>query len=170
MKKLKCLTKISGIMKNLFNQLTFISLILVSLSACKTEPSEDERMIRFGNDYTTAWNSMVPDSVASFYAEDGSLTINNGAPSEGRAGLATTANSFMEAFPDMHLVMDSLVADGNTYRYHWRFTGSFTGPGGNGNKVDFTGFERWTMNDDGLIQRSIGTFDAVDYNRQLRGD
>ena len=73
----------------------------------------------------------------------------------------------MEAFPDLTLTMDSLLVDSNTYRYHWTFSGTNTGPGGTGNTVVFSGFERWTMNDEGLIQKSIGTFDADDYNRQL---
>jgi hypothetical protein len=126
-------------------------------------------MVDFGNQYTEAWNSSMPKRVASFYAEDGSLTINNGTPSAGRVALAATAGSYMEAFPDMVLVMDSLMVDGDTYRYHWTFTGTNTGPGGTRNKVIFSGFERWTMNTDGLIQKSIGTYDAEDYNKQLNG-
>jgi len=73
----------------------------------------------------------------------------------------------MEAFPDMKLTMDSLIADSGTYRYYWTFIGSNTGPEGTGNKVNFSGFERWTMNNEGLVQKSIGTYDADDYTRQL---
>ena len=125
-------------------------------------------MTEFAKSYTAAWNSGSPDNVAGFYAGDGSLTINGGTPAKGRTELSATANSFMEAFPDLQLSMDSLVRDGETYRYHWTFRGTNTGPGGTGNKVDFSGFEQWTMNDEGLIQKSIGTFDAEDYNSQLQ--
>jgi predicted ester cyclase len=126
-------------------------------------------MFAFGKDYTAAWNSKDPAKVASFYAIDGSLTVNQGTPAEGSEALTNLVKSYMEAFPDMELTMDSLVADGKTYRYHWRFIGTNTGPEGTGNKVDFSGFEQWTMNKDGLIQKSIGTYDADDYNRQLYG-
>jgi hypothetical protein len=65
--------------------------------------------------------------------------------------------------------MDSLVADSGTYRYHWTFVGTNTGPEGTGNNVNFSGFERWTTNNEALGQKSIGTYDADDYNRQLNG-
>ncbi len=38
--------------------------------------------------YTAAWSSQDPARVASFYAEDGSLTINGGEPSVGREAIA----------------------------------------------------------------------------------
>lgn len=141
--------------------------IILTIIGCQDQKSEYEKMVAFGKDYTAAWNSKVPAKMASFYAENGSLTINNGTPAIGREQLEETAKSFMEAFPDLVLTMDSLVAYGNTYRYHWRFIGTNTGPGGTGNKVDFSGFEQWTMNKEGLVQTSIGTFDADDYQRQL---
>ena len=122
-------------------------------------------MVEFGEKYTAAWNSKKPDKMASFYAEDGILTVNNGAPAQGRKQLSETAKSYMEAFPEMKLTMDSLVVDSDTYRYHWTFLGTNSGPGGTtGNKVIFSGFERWTMNNEGLIQESIGTYDAEDVN------
>ena len=148
---------------------TLFVLIMLVLNGCQTNKQDHEKMIEFGEQYTQAWNSKVPEKMASYYAEDGSLTINNGTPSIGREQLAETARSFMEAFPDMVLTMDSLVADANTYRYHWTFVGTNTGPEGTGNKVDFSGFERWTMNEEGLVQKSIGTFDAEDYENQLKG-
>ena len=40
--------------------------------------------------YATAWSSQNPASLASFYAENGSLTVNGDSPSVGRA--AITAN------------------------------------------------------------------------------
>ena len=136
---------------------------------CEMKKSDHEKMLEFGENYTQAWNSKVPEKMASFYDVNGTLTINNGTPSIGRDQLAETAQSFMEAFPDMVLTMDSLVADSDTYKYHWTFIGTNTGPGGTGNKVSFSGFERWTMNEEGLVQKSIGTFDAEDYENQLKG-
>ncbi|NER10400.1 DUF4440 domain-containing protein [Muriicola jejuensis] len=139
------------------------------MMGCKTERSDYDKMVEFGQEYTEAWNSKVPENMASFYAEDGTLTVNKGTPAVGRKQLAETAQSYMEAFPDMHLTMDSLtVADGK-YRYYWTFKGTYSGPGGNGNRVDFSGFEEWTMNEEGLVQTSVGTYDAEEYQRQLAG-
>lgn len=75
----------------------------------------------------------------------------------------------MEAFPDIELTMDSLTVESGNYRYYWTFKGTNTGPGGTGNKVDFNRFEEWTMNDQGLIKKSIGTYDVEEYQRQLEG-
>jgi len=127
--------------------------IILVLVGCQSQKSEYEKMVEFGEKYTAAWNSKSPEKMASFYAEDGTLTVNNGTPAVGRKQLAETAKSYMEAFPDMKLTMDSLVADSGTFRYHWTFVGTNTGSEGTGNNVNFSGFERWTMNNEGLVQK-----------------
>jgi len=131
---------------------------------------EYDWMLAFAENYTNAWNSHVGSNMASFYAEDGSLTVNNGSPSIGRKQLAATAKSYMDAFPDLKLTMDSLVMEDETFKYYWTFEGTNSGPGGTGNPVLFSGFEKWTMNDEGLIQVSIGSYDADDYQEQLAGE
>lgn len=156
-------------MKTIFSIITKLLIILTIITGCNSEKSEYDKMVEFGQKYTDAWNSKQPEEMASLYAEDGMLTVNNGKPAVGRKQLAETAQSYMEAFPDMVLTMDSLTVDNGSYRYYWTFKGTYTGPGGTGNKVDFSGFEEWKMNDQGLIKKSIGTYDAEDYQRQLNG-
>lgn len=157
-------------MKTTFSTVTMALIILTMITGCKSEKSEYNKMVEFGQKYTAAWNSKNPEEMASFYAEDGILTVNSGNPAVGRRELAETAQSYMEAFPDIHLTMDSLIVEHGTYRYYWTFVGTNTGPGGTGNKVDFSGFEEWTMNAQGLVQKSIGTYDAEDYQKQLDGN
>lgn len=152
-----------------FSIATVLLIVLTLITGCKSGNSEYEKMVQFGQNYTDAWNSKQPKLMASFYAEDGTLTVNNGTPAVGRKQLAETAQSYMEAFPDIELTMDSLTSGNGTYRYYWTFKGTNTGPGGTGNKVNFSGFEEWTMNDQGLVQKSIGTYDAEDYQKQLEG-
>lgn len=147
-----------------------ISIILTMLTGCKSENTEYDKMVEFGQNYTDAWNKKQPEKMASFYAEDGMLAVNDGKPAVGRKQIAETAQSYMEAFPDIELTMDSLTDGNGTYRYYWTFKGTNTGPGGTGNKVDFSGFEEWTMNDQGLVKKSIGTYDAEEYERQLNGN
>ena len=156
-------------MKTKFSSVTIIAIILAMITGCKSGNTEYDKMVQFGQKYTDAWNSKQPETMASFYAEDGMLTVNNGKPAVGRRQLAETAQSYLEAFPDIELTMDSLTVGNGTYRYYWTFKGTNTGPGGTGNKVDFSGFEEWTMNDQGLVQKSIGTYDAEKYQRQLEG-
>ena len=157
-------------MKTKFLTITAFIIIVTAIIGCKTEQSKFAKMIEFGEKYAEAWTSKDPKKMASFYAQDGMLTVNNGTPSIGRKPLSETARSYMEAFPDMVLTMDSLTYVNGKYRFHWTFKGTNTGPGGTGNKVDFSGFEEWTMNEQGLVQKSIGTYDAQDYQRQLNGN
>ena len=149
---------------------TTLLLITIAMTGCGSDKSEHDKMLEFGQQYTDAWNSKVPEKMASFYAEDGTLTVNDGTPAVGREQLAETARSYMEAFPDLELTMDSLTTENGRYRYYWTFKGTNTGPNGTGNKVDFSGYEEWTMNEQGLVQKSIGTYDAEEYQRQLNGN
>lgn len=120
-----------------------------------------------GTTYTAAWCSQDAASVAAFYAEDGSLTINEGVPSVGRAAITASAQGFMTAFPDMIVTMDEVSVDGDHAIYRWTLTGTNTGPGGTGKPVCISGREVWTIGADGLIHESQGQFDAAEYHRQL---
>lgn len=124
---------------------------------------------QFAADYTTAWCSQDPGLVASFYAPTGWLRINGGVPSVGREAIAESARSFMTAFPDLVVIMDGLALDGERVVYRWTLTGTNTGPYGTGRPVRVSGQESWRMGTDGLVAESEGTFDAADYDRQLRG-
>lgn len=139
------------------------------ITGCESDKSNYDNMVEFAQKYTDAWNSKSPEKMASFYAEDGILTVNDGKPAVGRKQLAKSAKSYMEAFPDIELTMDSLIFENGKYRYHWTFKGTNTGPNGTGNKVDFSGYEEWTMNEQGLVQNSIGSYDFEDYQRQVDG-
>lgn len=73
---------------------------LLGLSACTSGTTMDETKLKeFAARYTAAWCSQDPASVATFYAENGSLKINDGAPSVGRAALTAAAQGFMTTFP-----------------------------------------------------------------------
>jgi uncharacterized protein (TIGR02246 family) len=121
----------------------------------------------FARRYTDAWCSHSPERVAEHYAPDGSLTINGGEPSVGRAAITEAARSFMDAFPDMRVSMDELRVGSGGPEYHWTLVGTNTGPDGTGRTVRISGFEEWTMRDDGLIAGSLGHFDETEYRRQL---
>lgn len=119
--------------------------------------------------YTAAWCSQDPAQVASFFAEDGSLTINAAAPSVGRAAIAAAAHGFMSAFPDMTVRIDAVEQRGPAFIYRWTLVGTNTGPGGTGNRVRISGYEEWIIGAGGLISRSLGHFDEAEYARQLEG-
>jgi len=117
--------------------------------------------------YTAAWCSQDPTSVAGFYSRGGSLAVNNDVPAVGRNAIAEVAQSFMTAFPDMRLIMDEVLVNGDRVEYHWTLIGTNTGPGGAGHRVRISGFELWQIGADGLIASSQGHFDSSEYHRQL---
>jgi hypothetical protein len=121
----------------------------------------------FARGYAQAWCSQRPNFVSSFFAEDGELTVNNGKPAKGAEAIITVAKGFMETFPDLIVSMDSLTNKSDKTRFYWTLTGTNDIPNGTGKKVKISGFEEWIFNDDGLIQESMGFFDAKEYKRQL---
>jgi predicted ester cyclase len=126
-----------------------------------------EQLRAFAEHYTAAWCSMDPARVAEHFAPGGSLTINAAPPAVGRTAITEVARGFYVALPDMQVLFEDLVADGDRIEYHWTFTGTNTGPGGTGNKVRVSGFEEWTIDDYGLIAASLGHYDQAEYARQL---
>jgi len=119
--------------------------------------------------YTAAWCSQDPAQVASFFAENGSLTINAAPPSVGRQAITADARGFMSAFPDLVVQMDSVERRGSGFVYRWTLIGTNSGPGGTGKHVRISGHEEWTMGADGLISRSLGHYDEAEYARQVHG-
>ena len=124
----------------------------------------------FATRYAAAWSSQDPEVLASFYAENGSLQVNDGEPSVGRDAVTETARGFMTAFPDMVVRLVELRETEDYVEFHWYWTGTNTGPGGTENAVDLRGFEQWTLAEDGLILESLGHFDDAEYQRQLNAD
>ena len=107
--------------------------------------------------------------MAAFFAENGSLSVNDGRPAVGRAGIAEVARGFMRDLPDIVVMMDKVTRDSDGTKFHWTFTGTNTGPGGTGKRVRISGYELWKIDNDGLIGESKGHFDSAEYERQLRG-
>jgi hypothetical protein len=145
--------------------------IIVSAAYTSKELSENEMILDveiFGRSYAQAWCSRKPEYVAMYYDSEGSLTVNNGEPAKGHEEIREVASSFMTAFPDMIVAMDSLVKTAEGIEFHWTLTGTNTGPGGTGNKVKISGFELWRLNDRGFIKESTGTFDSDEYDRQIK--
>ena len=121
----------------------------------------------FAERYTGAWCSHDPARVAGFYSPSGSLTVNDGVPAAGREAITEVARSFMTDFPDLQVFLDDVLVRDGIVEYQWTLSGTNTGPGGRGQKVRISGFERWRLGDDGLIASSEGQFDSAEYRRQL---
>ncbi len=131
------------------------------------EPQGMSEFTRFATRYAAAWSGQDPDAFAAFYAEDGTFRINDGEVSEGRDAIAATARSFMAGFPDMVVRLVDVHKEGDYVHFHWRWTGTNTGPDGTGNAVDLTGYEQWLLDESGLIRETRGNMDDAEYQRQL---
>jgi predicted ester cyclase len=114
----------------------------------------------FATRYAKAWCSQNPKSVAVFFAENASLTVNGGPPTPP----LDVARVFMRDFPEMTVTFDKLEARGERTAFHWTLTGTYAGTG---KHVRISGYELWKINNAGLIAESSGHFDAAEYERQL---
>ena len=126
-----------------------------------------DELTEFARKYTAAWCSQNAASVAAFFAEDGSLTVN-GAQAIGKEAITEVAQGFMTAFPDLELIMDAVDIRSDQAIYRWTFIGTNTGPDGTGNVVRFSGYEEWTFGDNDLVADSHGHFDNDEYQFQLQ--
>ena len=99
------------------------------------------KITTFAKRYAEAWCSKNPERVSEFFAENGSLSVNDGSPAVGRAAIAEEARGFMRTFPDMVVTMDDVSHDEDGTKFHWTLTGTNTGPGDTGKRVRISGYE-----------------------------
>jgi nuclear transport factor 2 (NTF2) superfamily protein len=118
----------------------------------------------FARSYTAAWCSQDPDRVAAHFSAQGSLRVNSGPAAAGRDAITEVVRGFMEAFPDLEVRFDRLSEEDGRPVYHWTLLGT-----SNGRRVVISGQEKWTLDENGCILASQGSFDEADYRRQLEG-
>ena len=126
-----------------------------------SELMNSENLTEFAKRYAKAWCSQNPESVAAFFAENASLTVNGGPPTP----VLEIARGFMRDFPDMTVTFDKLEPRTDRTAFHWTLTGTNARTG---NHVRISGYELWKIDDAGLIAESSGRFDAEEYERQLK--
>lgn len=125
-----------------------------------------QAVAKMAQDYTKAWNSLSATAVASFYAEDGVIIINNGDPWTGRTRVADMAAGFYADVPDLTLTCDDIRLAGTHAVYVWTFTGH---DAATGNPLNIQGWEEWEIGPDLKVKASRGWFDAADYAKQAAG-
>lgn len=123
-------------------------------------PHDRERVLDFSRSYTAAWNSGDPAQVVAHYEPGAMIAINGGAPTP----IPVVAEAFMADFPALELEQGDVVLRDDVVEYNWTLRGEHAGTG---NRVDISGFEEWTLGDDGRVAASRGSFDAVEYERQV---
>ena len=126
------------------------------------------KITTFAKRYAEAWCSQNPESVAAFFAENGSLSVSDGPPAVGCAAITEVARGFMRDLPDMIVTMDDVTHESDGTKFHWTLTGTNAGPGGTGKRLRISGCELWKIDEDGLIGDSKGHFNTAEYERQLK--
>ena len=117
--------------------------------------------------YTAAWCSQDATRVAGYYARHGALSVNGAPPAVGREAITAVVQGFMTAFPDLQVLLEDVLLQGDRAVYHWTLAGTNTGPDGTGHSVRISGYEVWKIGEDGLIAESQGHFDEAAYRYQL---
>jgi len=146
-----------------------VAAILALISCTSDTPTVNQTELNdFATRYAAAWSSKNPAALATFYAQDGSLSVNDGEPAVGHAAITIKVQGFMQAFPDMVVKLDHVSGGGSSPTFHWIWTGTNSGPGGTGKHVHITGREEWTLGADGLIVKSKGYYDEAEYRRQMQ--
>ena len=121
----------------------------------------------FAEGFAAAWSSQNAASVAAFYSPRGTRSANGAAAYEGRTAIEVAVQQFMSPFPDLKITLDDVLVVGGHPEFHWTMTGTYSGPGGTGQRVSIKGVEEWRMGKDGLIAESRGHFSMADLQRQM---
>ena len=130
----------------------------------------ESELREFGIQYEKAWRSLVPEEPFSYQAENCVASINDGSPmisAEERLGGIV---GFMEAFPDLLIMMREIVEEERGTVFYWNLKGTNTGQGGTGNRIDIDGCEVWKLNNDNKITELDVYFDAEEYERQVNNN
>lgn len=76
------------------------------------------------------------------------------------------AAGFHAAFPDLKLTCDGIRSTGSHAVYLWTLEGHHAE---SKNFCKVSGWEEWDLDENMSVTRSLGWFDATDYQRQIDG-
>ena len=125
---------------------------------------DQETAQRLAREHCAAWTRRDARAVADRYAKQTSMSINGNDPMTRRAEIADMAQGFMADFPDLVLSLDHVLVADHHMVYAWTFEGHHAKTG---RPVCFSGWEEWDLDDALSVTRSLGWYDAEDYERQV---
>jgi glyoxylase-like metal-dependent hydrolase (beta-lactamase superfamily II)/predicted ester cyclase len=110
--------------------------------------------------------------AAAMWAPDGREDVRGQGLFIGPEGLREFIGSIIEAIPDLKVQIVSTTAEGERCALHWRFSGTFAGPGSfngiapTGHAMELEGVDVLTVRD-GLIQSNDAFTDTMSIPRQI---
>jgi len=117
-------------------------------------PDNEALVRRF---YEEVWNEGNVDAAEEIFAPGyvrHDLRSTRAAP--GGAGMAAIAAAFRAAFPDLRMVVDLILSDGDLVAARWTSTGMFSGPWGDvaptGVRATFSGVNIFRIRDGRVVE------------------
>lgn len=112
------------------------------------------------NGLVDAWNAHDPDRVAGFHApEYEGRDIAQVRPEIGPEGARQAFCHFLKAFPDLELIPDELLTEGDRAALRWRIRGTHQGPllriPPSGRLIEFTGVSMFEIRGDRVVRRFL---------------
>ncbi len=110
--------------------------------------------------------------AAAMWAQDGRENVRGQGLFVGPEGLREFIGSLIEAIPDLTVEILATTTEGERCALHWRFTGTFAGPGSlsgvapTGHLLELEGVDVLTVRD-GLIQSNDVFIDTMSVPRQI---
>jgi hydroxyacylglutathione hydrolase len=110
--------------------------------------------------------------AAAMWAPDGREDVRGQGLYIGPEGLREFIGSLIEAIPDLKVEIVSTTTEGERCALHWRFTGTFAGPGSfsgiapTGHRMELEGVDVLTVRD-GLIHSNDAFTDTMSVPRQI---
>ncbi|WP_299428509.1 ester cyclase [uncultured Meiothermus sp.] len=88
-----------------------------------------------------------------------------------REGVKRFVGAFLTAYPDAHLQIEQLIAEGDQGAMHWTFTGTHKGElmgiPATGKSVRISGMERWRFDGQSRLVEGWAVFDQLGMMQQL---
>ncbi len=122
------------------------------------------------NDYFAALSRRDVESMAGFWAPDGTEHIASQVDAVGPQGVREYFSELFTAFPDFALTVQTTVAEGDKVAVHWKASATMTGPlwtlEPTGAHIELEGIDLLTVAD-GLIVRNDAVPDGMALARQI---
>lgn len=135
-------------------------------------PATTEEIELFVEDLLEACNDHDLDRLATFYApEYEGVDVGKAAPYRGPQGAARRIESYLRAFPDLHLARDETIVQGDRVALLWTARGTHEGElmhiPPTGRKVVVRGVS-WLTLREGKIERGLYVWDVAGLLREIK--
>ncbi len=123
--------------------------------------------------FEEVWNKGRAEAIDELFADDGianGLADESGAPLRGPSGFKPFFQKFRDAFPDVEVIVEDTVVEGDKVAARCRVRATHKGEGlgfaATNNPVEFTGITIVRIKD-GKIAEAWNNFDFMSMSRQI---